>query len=240
MAFLDYISDENFLDEVELLLKKAKKKRDAAERTFNSNVIDPFGALFEAPGFSSHEDWRNSEIARQRQKTIQNHVGTFHQKVLGHVEGWQDMGIGGIVDLVNEERKIIAEVKNKYSTVTGGDLAEKYNALNKLVSPKHSRFKDYDAYFVNIIPRRPVRIDQPFTPSDKNSGSQCPVNSKIRIIDGASFYTLVTGRTDALKELHAALPHAIERVLSERFGESGYSIPDKANFLSYFNLAYGL
>lgn len=239
MALLEYISDEDLFNEVETLLIKAKKKKDAAEKTFNSNVIDPFGALFEAPGFSSHEEWRNSELARQRQKTIQNHVGTFHQKILGHVDGWQDMGIGGIVDLLNEERRIIAEVKNKYSTVTGGDLAEKYKGLDELVSPKYSRFKDYCAYFVNIIPRKPVRFDIPFTPSDKGSGNLCLSNPNIRIIDGASFYELVTGRPDALQELYSALPHAIEYVLNERLGQKGFSIPDKDSFIKYFGLAYG-
>lgn len=239
MALLEYISDEDLFNEVETLLTKAKKKKDAAEKTFNSNVIDPFGALFEAPGFSSHEEWRNSELARQRQKTIQNHVGTFHQKILGHVDGWQDMGIGGIVDLLNEERKIIAEVKNKYSTVTGGDLADKYKGLDELVSPKYSRFKDYCAYFVNIIPRKPVRSDIPFTPSNKGSGTLCPSNPNIRIIDGASFYELVTGRPDALQELYSALPHAIEYVLNERLGQKGFYIPDKESFIKYFGLAYG-
>lgn len=238
MALLEYISDEDFLNEVETLLSKAKKKRDTAEKTFNSNVIDPFGALFESPGFLSHEEWRNSELARQRQKTIQNHVGIFHQKILGHVEGWTDMGIGGIVDLLNENRKIIAEVKNKYSTVTGGDLAGKYKGLEELISPKHSRFKDYCAFFVNIIPRKPIRTNAPFTPSDKGCGFQCPLNPNIRIIDGASFYELVTGRFNALKELHAALPHAIEYVLNERLDMKHFSIPDKDYFIKYFSLAY--
>ncbi|HBL4974607.1 TPA: Eco47II family restriction endonuclease, partial [Enterobacter cloacae] len=43
MALLEYISDEDLFNEVETLLIKAKKKKDAAEKTFNSNVIDPFG-----------------------------------------------------------------------------------------------------------------------------------------------------------------------------------------------------
>lgn len=236
---LEYISDENLFIEVERLLRKAKKKIEEAEKNFHKNVIDPFGALFEAPGFSSHQEWYNSELARQCQKTIQNHVGTFHQKILGHVDGWQDMGVGGIVDLLNEDRTIIAEVKNKYSTVTGGDLADKYKGLDELVSPKHSRFKGYCAYFVNIIPRKPVRSDIPFTPSNKGSGTLCASNPNIRIIDGASFYQLVTGRSDALKELHTALPYAIEYVLNERLGQKDFSIPDKDSFIKYFGLAYG-
>lgn len=239
MALLEYISDEKLLSEIEYLLKKAKDKREKAERTFNSNVIDPFGAIFESPGFSSHREWRNAELVRQCQKTIQNHVGAFHQKILGHVDGWEDMGIGGIVDLVNEERKIIAEVKNKYSTVTGGDLADKYKGLDELISPKHSRFKDYCAYFVNIIPRKPIKSDVPFTPSNKGSGTSCPINQNIRIIDGASFYELVTGRPHALKELYSVLPQSIEYIFNERFGLQGFSIPDKECFTQYFELAYG-
>lgn len=46
MALLEYISNENLFSEVENLLTKAKKKKETAEKTFNSNVIDPFGALF--------------------------------------------------------------------------------------------------------------------------------------------------------------------------------------------------
>lgn len=238
MPLLEYVSDEHLLTEVEFLLAKAKKKKDDAEKTFNRNVIDPFGALFESPGFLTHSEWRNFEMARQYQKTIQNHVGTFHQKLLGHVDGWEDRGTGGVIDLINEEKKILAEVKNKYSTVTGGDLADKYKNLDALVSPKSSVYKGYKAYFVNIIPRKPERTDTTFTPSDKERGAACPKNENIRIIDGASFYHLVTGREDALKELHTILPSAIEVVMRERFGMAEFSIQDRASFMQYFSLAY--
>ncbi|EEO7019641.1 Eco47II family restriction endonuclease [Salmonella enterica subsp. enterica serovar Virchow] len=239
MALLEYISDENFYAEVELLLKKAKSKRDKAESTFLSNVIDPFCALFEAPAYSTHAEWRNAELTRQCQKTIQNHVGTFHQRILGHVIGWSDMKTGGIIDLVNTERKIIAEVKNKYSTVTGGDLSDKYKSLEELITPKHSKFKGYCAYFVNIIPKHPTRTDIPFTPSDKGKGQPCAINENIRIIDGASFYQIVTNRPNALRELHDVLPIAIEKILNEKIGAKDFTIPDKTCFSKYFDIAYG-
>lgn len=239
MAFLEFVNDEAFLSEVKLLLTKAINKRIFAEKTFNSNVIDPFGALFEASGFHNHEQWRRSEITRQCQKTIQNHVGTFHQRLLGHVVGWENMGTGGIVDLHNPAQKIIAEIKNKYSTVTGGDLASKYYSLEDLISPKHSRFKGYCAYFVNIIPKYPTRKNDPFTPSDKEKGSRCTSNENIRIIDGASFYELVTGRQYALRELHSALPEAIEYIYRNDFKKSDFSNTDCAKFMQYFELAYG-
>lgn len=238
MAFLNYISDEVLRKEVKYVLDKAVAKNSSALEDFNRNVIDPFGAIFEAPNFSSHDDWKNAEIARQAQKTIQNHVGVFHQKILGEVNGWQDLGTGGVVDLVCEEKQIIAEVKNKYSTVTGGKLADQYHSLNGLISPKHSRFKDYTAYFVNIIPKRPARINEPFTPSDKETGARCPLNESIRIVDGASFYELVTGESSALEALHNVLPVVIEDIYQREYGKKNFELPNKDEFLIYFQLAY--
>ena len=116
MALLEFISDKDLISEVRNLVKKTLEKRSKAEKDFTKNVVDPFGSLFEAPSFPSHESWKSSELMRQTQKTIQNHVGTFHQKILGHVVGWADLGTGSVVDLVNNDRKIIAEVKNKYVT----------------------------------------------------------------------------------------------------------------------------
>lgn len=238
MPLLEFITDDNLIKEVKYLLDKAVLKRKDAEKSFSKNVIDPFGALFEASDFASHTEWRNAEMARQCQKTIQNHVGTFHQKILGHVDGWEDLETGGIVDLVNKEQKIIAESKNKYNTVTGGNLSGMYYSLESQVLPKHSQFKDFTAYFVNIIPKKPERFNIPFAPSDKETGSKCQENQLIRIIDGASFYHIVTGRVNALKELHAALPKVIETIYRQYYGQKDFVIPDIDHFMNYFSEAY--
>ena len=238
MAYLDYISDSDLTKEVKYILDKSIAKNKSAIQNFNKNVIDPFGALFEAPQFGSHDDWKTSEVARQIQKTLQNHIGVFHQKILGSVDGWEDLGTGGVVDLVCEDKKIIAEVKNKFSTVTGGKLADQYHSLSGLISPKHSRFKGYTAYFVNIIPKKPIRSDMPFTPSDKETGMKCPVNQDIRVVDGATFYELVTGKHNALELLHSVLPRVIESLYTDVYENINFSFDDEADFLAYFDLAY--
>lgn len=177
-------------------------------------------------------------MVRQCQKTLTNHIGNLHQKILGQVTGWQDLGTGGIVDLVCPSKQIIAEVKNKYNTVTGGKLAEQYYSLERLVTPKASQYKDYTAYFVNIIPKKPERFDLPFQPSDKDKGIKCPVNENIRIIDGASFYTLVTGREEAIQEFYDALPLVIEDIFRTDYGLPNFTLPDKDLFKEYFLAAY--
>ena len=105
-------------------------------------MIDPFAALFEMSGFEiEYDTWIKSETTRQAQKTLQNHIGDFHQNILGYSKGWTNMKVGNVIDLVSEENKTIAEVKNKYNTISGGKLSDLYYSLDKLISPKSSIYK---------------------------------------------------------------------------------------------------
>lgn len=239
MSYLNYIEDSDFEEIVKHVLDKGIESKGDAEKKFTKNVIDPFGSLFEVAAFDiNHRLWKDSEIIRQRQKTLQNHVGEIHQKILGYAPGWENMGVGSVIDLVCEEKKIIAEVKNKYNTVTGGKLADQYYSLERLVTPKASAYRGYTAYFVNIIPKKPGPIDKAFTPSDKEKGAKCPENEKIRIIDGASFYSLVTGDNNAIVDFYTELPKVIEAVFIKQYGIKGFQIPDKDKFAEYFKMAF--
>ncbi len=97
------------------------------------------------------------------------------------------MKVGKVIDLVSEENKTIAEVKNKFNTISGGKLSDLYYSLDKLISPKSSIYKGFTAFYVAVIPKNGIRFNRPFTPSDKDKGAKCPLNENIREIDGASF-----------------------------------------------------
>jgi hypothetical protein len=210
MALLSWIDDKNFLSAVNHLLIIAKKAKEGAEIDFEKNVIDPFSAIFEISGFEmNYLSWKKNETARQAQKTLQNHIGEFHQKILGSVKGWENKTTGNVIDLVSHKHKILAEVKNKYNTISGGKLSETYYSLEKAVMPKMSIYKGYDAYYVAVIPKGKKRYNKEFAPSDKEKGEKCPSNKRIREIDGASFYDLVTGHKNALEGLFDILPKAI-------------------------------
>jgi hypothetical protein len=233
MAKLSWISDNDLSSSIKQLLDKAFDAKSQSSNQFGKNVIDPFSALFEISGFDmDYKSWLISETSRQAQKTLQNHVGDFHQKILGSCRGWDNKGIGSEVDLVNKSNKIVAEIKNKYNTLSGGKLADLYYSLEKHVMNKNSIFKDYTAYYVTIIPKKPIRYDIEFTPSDKSKGSRCPSNKLIREIDGASFYSLATGKKDALNELYDIMPTIIE-------GFTGKKIPDLQKIKAHFKKAYG-
>ena len=234
MPFLKWISDTDLKNEVGQLLSIAKDAKNDAVKEFGKNVIDPFAVLFEMSGFEiDYVTWQKSETTRQAQKTLQNHVGDFHQNILGYSKGWTNKGVGNIVDLLSESNKIIAEIKNKYNTISGGKLSDLYYSLEKQVSPKSSIYKGYTAYYVAVIPKKGERFNKPFTPSDKEKGEKCPLNEHIREIDGASFYSLVTGSESALEDLFDVLPKVIE-VCSE----GKYQIEDKEKLKEFFNLAY--
>ena len=234
MPFLHWIEDNRLITEVNHLLEIAKDAQKNAVNKFGKNVIDPFAALFEISGFEiDYELWVKNETARQAQKTLQNHIGDFHQNILGYSTGWVNMKVGNVIDLTSESNKIIAEIKNKYNTISGGKLSDLYYSLDELISPKTSIYKGFTAYYVTIIPNKPERHNTPFTPSNKAKGSKCALNEHIRQIDGASFYSLVTGDDSALENLYDVLPDVIELCSKEN-----YKFIEKAKLKDFFNSAF--
>lgn len=233
MPRLSFISDAALHTAVTHLLEIATKARAKADKDFERNVIDPFAVLFEMSGFKADEAaWLAGEKNRQAQKSLQNHVGTFHQAILGMMQGWQDLGTGSVVDAVCPDKKIIAEIKNKHNTVKGSDKVKVYDQMETLVMTKGHQYKDFTAYYVEIIPKSGLRYDKEFTPPDSAKGQPRRANPLIRQIDGYSFYALATGVPDALEQLFTALPDVIEAC-------SDYRFADRAFANAFFHKAFG-
>ena len=169
MAYVEFIKDEDFkkiINEILLIASESKKK---AETKFDRNVIDPFSVLIEIGGFDiDFDSWVISEKTRQAQKSLSNHVGLLHQKLIGCIDGWTDLGVGQLIDVVNPDRKIIAEIKNKHNTIKGADKIGLYKELDNLVMMKGHQYKDFTAYYVEVVPKTAQRYDICFTPPDKS------------------------------------------------------------------------
>jgi Eco47II restriction endonuclease len=237
MPRLSFVSDAELEKAVQHLLQVAHTAKAAVLKDINRNVVDPFSILFQMSGFEiSADEWQASEMTRQAEKTLQNHVGMFHQNILGGVKGWKNLEVGQIIDLESIDQKVIAEVKNKYNTVSGGKLVNVYCDLESQVMPKHSKYKGFTAYYVEIIPKKPQRFNIEFTPSDKSVGGRCPANPLVRKIDGASFYDLITGEKHALRQLFDILPDVIEEVCKNT---NAYKFDDRTFAKSFFSEAFG-
>ncbi|MGD9888600.1 MAG: Eco47II family restriction endonuclease [Halothiobacillaceae bacterium] len=232
-TWLPFLPNDALCQAVHDLQTVATSARLKAEKNSGRNVIDPFTALFQMQLLQiKPDDWPLIEQNRQIEKSLQNEIGNFHQKILGSIPGWKNLHTGSVVDLVCEERRIVAEVKNKHNTLKASDQASLYDKLHDLVRKKGQAFAGFTAYYVEIIPKTATRYDKPFTPADNTTGTRKAEDALIRRIDGASFYALVTGQNDALQQVFNALPKA--------FTALGLPAVQHPLLNDYFAVAFGV
>jgi hypothetical protein len=199
---LQFIDDKILYDICKNVIFVIEKASLNIDKNLHKNIIDPFSAIFDASFKDiSLSKWVEQEKSRQIQKTFQNAIGNFHQKVLGSIRGWKNLEKGNVADVLNEDKKIIAEVKNKFNTTKGNHKIAIYDDLEELITNK---YKGYVGYYVAILTKK--RFDKAFTPSDNKKHIRRSENEKIREIDGATFYDMATGEKDAAKKLYHALP----------------------------------
>ena len=200
---LKWISDKDLYTICENIIKSTRENTsDAVDFT---NIVDPFSAVFDVVlNDISYNEWFKNENIRQKQKTLQNQIGRFHQSVLGKVKGWKDLGTGDVVDLVNTDKRIIAEVKNKHNTVKGSD---KIGVFDTLARALNYGYRGFTGYYVTILAKQSV--NRPFVPSDNEKRGRPEANEHIREIDGASFYEIATGSKTALADLYQYLPKVL-------------------------------
>ena len=210
MALLPFIKDEDLHAHVSWVLSYVKKP---SEKSFYKNSVDPFSAVFEASlqGIPLSK-WVELERVRQGQKSMQNKLGDFHQRILGSMLGWEDLGTGHLIDIKNEGKKIIAEIKNKHNTTKGSDKVVIYDNLKFALD---NEYPGFTAYYVEIIPKNRYIYDKGFSPSDNKTHTVRETFSRIHVIDGKSFYALASGVPDALKQLYEVLPQVIGDVLGK-------------------------
>lgn len=222
---------------VDNLVRDAKSSVYEAVSDLYKNKVDPFSAIIDSmlQGIKL-ADWIAQEKIRQNQKTLQNLVGGFHQSVIATFDGWEDLHVGEIVDVRNQKHKIVAEIKNKFNTTKGNHKIQIYRDLESSLERKEH--KGFTGFYVEIIPSgRGVKTlyDKPFTPSDNTKrGLRAVSREDIRIIDGRSFYKIVTGEDDALEQLYKSLPEMIKKSI----GRCEIS-PDNENlFIELFDKAF--
>lgn len=193
-----------------LVIETYNKQKE--EPDIYRNTLDCFSAVIEASirGITL-EDWLDSEKERQAQKTLQNKIGEFQQRALSTIEGVDDLGVGSVVDIICKEKKLVAEIKNKWNTTKGNHKAQIYDDLLMQINAREG----YTGYYVEILSNKGRRYNKPFTPSDNRTKQTRPLNERIRVIDGRSFYEILTGEKDALKQMYLLLPELTSEIMSE-------------------------
>ena len=219
---LPFISEEDFTNHVKATIDKYGEKLESFDIVrFNKNIIDPIKMIFDKTVYqSTWEEIVSNEIFRQRDKSNNNDIGYFHQRIFQYIAdchvpdngkegGWdvifqKDEGIqlpdGEVVHTVN------LEMKNKHNTM-------KSSAAGKTYIKMQSQLLDDDdcaCFLVEAIAKKSQNIKWSTTVDGKNVS-----HKKIRRVSLDQFYALVTGQEDALYQMCMVLPKVIEKVVLE-------------------------
>jgi len=227
--FVSFVSDEDFLECVQYVCDAYSGVTDEKNfKRLKRNTIDPFKVLFDVfNSKTSLKSWLKNESIRQIDKTINNRIGEFHQKLLGKVKGWTDLGTGhkSRVDLKKDDNSIFIELKNKHNTMNSDATKECRHKLEKAVASNPGAV----AYWAYIVTKNGISEEHIWKIKD------FPINERIRTAHGSKVYEIVTGNPKALSETWKALPEALKTILKNRHE---ISESDNKNILKLFDSAF--
>ena len=130
---LDFISEDDLTNHVKATIEKYGEKLESFDiKRFNKNIIDPIKLIFDKTVYhSSWEEIVGNEIFRQRDKSNNNDIGYFHQRIFQYISGCRvpDNGKEGGWDVIYENpngislpdgsivHTVYVEMKNKHNTM---------------------------------------------------------------------------------------------------------------------------
>ena len=209
---IDFISEEDFKEHIRNTILKYENKLTSYDvNKFNSNIIDPIKMIFDKSVYGY--DWDemiDAEIFRQRDKSNNNEIGYFHQKLFNYIdncevpdEGWDVIYNGDyVVDGRIPVSKIYVEMKNKHNTMNSSASEDTYTSMQRQILADD----DCVCMLVEIIAKKSQDITW------KKNGRN---NNRIRRVSIDKFMEIVTGEPDAFYQVCKALPEAIKEVLEE-------------------------
>lgn len=200
---LGFISDENIYNHVKETVLRYSTSLDL--KKFNKNIIDPIKLTFDAKVYRrTMEEVVASECIRQMDKSNNNHIGYFHQNLFRYAgNGWTVPTEG--FDVVNEERHIFVEMKNKHNTMNSAASQKTYMKMqNKIVRDSRAT-----CMLVETIATRSQNKTWIVT-VDKEQFN----NENIRRVSMDKFYEIVFEDASAFARLCKALPDILDDVIA--------------------------
>lgn len=200
---LGFISDENIYNHVRETVLRYSANIDLSK--FNKNIIDPIKLTFDAKVYGrTMEEVIASECMRQMDKSNNNHIGYFHQNIFRYAgNGWIVPTEG--FDVVNEERHIFVEMKNKHNTMNSAASQKTYMKMqNKIVRDSRAT-----CMLVETIATRSQNKTWVVT-VDKEQFN----NENIRRVSMDKFYEIVFEDSLAFVKLCKTLPDILDDVIA--------------------------
>lgn len=206
--YLDFISDEYLIDCIKNLHSSyVKAKANVSKKKFYNNKIDTFKLTFDAH-FNKLDEKSiiETEILRQIDKSINNSIGTFHEQILGGIEGYERGNLSGF-DIKATDDTLFADIKNKHNTMNSSAAESLFQKLAHYANT----YKSAKCYWVQILAKSSFNEKW----SGEINGKEYS-HSRVYKISGDQFYYLLTGKETAFFDLYQTLPMAISDFLQNQ------------------------
>ena len=235
---LTFISEEDFSNHVKATIGKYGEKLESFDlKRFNKNIIDPIKLIFDKTVYqASWEEIVSNEIFRQRDKSNNNDIGYFHQRIFQYIKNCHvpPNGEEGGWDVIYENADgiptVYVEMKNKHNTMNSASAGKTFIKMqNQLLNDD-----DCACFLVEAIAQRSQNIKWETTVDKKKVGHKL-----IRRVSLDRFYAIVTGQEDAFYQMCMVLPSVIQKAVNESESsivphdtviEELRSLADKQNF----------
>ncbi|MBV6878914.1 restriction endonuclease [Chryseobacterium sp. FP211-J200] len=204
--YVNFITDEHLLFCIENLHKAyLRAKNNITKKNFYSNKVDTIKLTFDSKfNDINEENLIQSEILRQIDKSINNSIGTFHEQILGGIEGFEVGNLSGF-DVKADDDTLFADIKNKHNTMNSSSSEALFQKLARYADD----YKKAKCYWVQILAKNSFNELWKGEINGKEYS-----HSRVYKISGDQFYALLSGEQDALLQLYKALPVAINDYLN--------------------------
>lgn len=198
--YVDFISDEHFLDCVaNLHTAYLKAKNNITKKNFYTNKVDTIKLTFDAKFNDIDEDSLiQAEILRQIDKSINNSIGTFHEQILGGINGFEIGNLSGY-DIKAKDNTLFAifgskDISQNISDAVFEKLANAARIFSKAKLYYVLLDDDSDTNEKWIIGNEEYQVSQ----------------KRVFKISFKQFYTEVTGQKNSYENLMNAIPIVIK------------------------------
>ncbi len=222
---LTFISERDFTKHVEATIERYGDKLESFDlERFNKNIIDPIKLIFDKTVYqSTWEEIISNEIFRQRDKSNNNDIGYFHQRIFQYIKNCHvpPNGREGGWDVIYRNRDgipipgaqnvhtVYVEMKNKHNTMNSASAGKTFIKMqNQLLNDD-----DCACFLVETIAQRSQNIKWETTVDKKKVSHKL-----IRRVSIDQFYALVTGQEDAFYQICMVLPSVIENAVKNLNG----------------------
>lgn len=219
---LSFISEKDFTNHVKDTIDKYGEKLESFDIVrFNKNIVDPIKMIFDKTVYqTSWDEIVGNEIFRQRDKSNNNDIGYFHQRIFQYINNCHvpDNGTEGGWDVIFQVPEGITLPEGDIVHTVYVEMKNKHNIMNSAAAGKtyikmQSQLLDDDdcaCFLVEAIAKKSQNIKWSTTVDGKSVS-----HKKIRRVSLDQFYALVTGQEDAFYKMCMVLPKVIEKVVNE-------------------------